>query len=474
MNKYLTTAAAIAILAGTAGMARAADDVTVNGITFYGTIDVGVAYDTHGVPNSGIGSVSSYSLIQKQSNHANFGVTENGLSQSKLGLKGAEDLGDGWTALFKLEMGISPTGGSITDGLKSLTETNGYTVVGNSAHPTAYNGYNTAGADSAQAGQLFSRAAYAGISNDKYGTFTFGRQTSLEADLVSSYDPMGGSYAYSLIGFSGTAAGSGSTEDTRWNNAMKYLYSYGPMRIAGEYSTGGTVAARNDTGGAADVGFDYAGASIDAVWLHKKDEVSASPLTAATLAGLVVQNTATTTNANAGFSASNTLNGSIFDSTAYSVAAKYKYNQFTAFGGFEFIEEKNPSSPLPNGIADIGGYTLIVNNASLPKEKDLTYVWAGLKYAATSKLDVTAAYYYLHQNDYTTSAANEALCGQDKSLVGTCSGDEHVMSITADYHFSKKFDTYVGLMYSTVLGSQDNGFIHNNNLAPSAGFRYNW
>ncbi len=467
MKKILTSAAAIALLAGSAGMARADD--SNNGITFYGTIDVGIAYDTHGVPNSGIGSVSSYSLVQKQSNHANFGVTENGESQSKLGVKGADDLGDGWTALFKLEMGISPAGGAITDGLKALTQNNGYTVVGASARPTAYNGYNTAGADSSQAGQLFSRAAYVGVSNTKFGTLTFGRQTALETDLVGSYDPMGGSYAYALIGFSGTAAGSGSTEDSRWNNAAKYLYAYGPFRIAGMYSTGGTVTARNDTGAGADVGFDYAGLSVDAVWTHKKDEVSASPLTAATMATLI-----TATSANAGLSASNTLNGSVFDATAYSAGAKYKLDKLTVFAGFEYIDEKNPSSPLPNGISDIGGYNLIVNNASLPSEKDLTYIWGGARYQVTSKLEAAVAYYYLHQNDYTTSAANEALCGEKKYLVGTCSGDEHVASLMVDYHFSKKFDTYAGVMWSQVLGSQDNGFIHNNNLAPSAGFRYNF
>ena len=471
MKKYLTSAAAIAVLAGTAGMARADDN---NGITFYGTVDMGIAYDTHGVPNSGIGSVSSYSLVQKQSNHANFGVTENGLSQSKFGIKGADDLGDGWTALFKVEAGISPGGGGFTDGLKSLTENNGYTVVGNSAHPTAYNGYNTAGANSAQAGQLFSRAAYVGISNDKFGTLTFGRQTNTQADLVSAYDPMQGSYAYALIGFSGTAAGGGSTEDTRWNNAAKYLISYGPVRVAAMYSTGGTVAARNDTGAGADIGFDYAGLSVDGGWTHKKDEVSASPLTLASVQGLVVANTTAAPNVNAGLSASNTLNGSVFDTTVYSAAAKYKMDKFSFFAGFEYIEEKNPSSPLPNGIADIGGYNLIVNNASLPSEKDLTYIWAGVRYAATAKLDLAAAYYYNHQNQFATAAATLTQCGQDKSLSSQCAGDEHVMSVMADYHFSKKFDVYGGVMYSQALGGLENGFIHNNNIAPSAGFRYNF
>ena len=469
MKKFLTSAAAVAILAGTAGMAHAADDVTVNGITFYGTIDMGLAYDTHGVPNSSVGSVSSYSLIQKQSGKANFGVTENGLSQSKLGIKGADDLGDGWTALFKLEAGISPAGGNLTDGLKSLAADNGYPVVGNSAPPTAYNGYNSAGADSSHAGQAFARAAYVGISNDKFGTLTLGRQNALQNDLVGAYDPMGGSYAYALIGFSGTAAGSGSTEDSRWNNSAKYLFAYGPVRIAAMYSTGGTVAARNDTGAGVTLGVDFAGLSVDGNWTHKKDEVSASPLTAATMASLI-----TPGNANAGLAANNTLNGSVFDADSYSLGAKYKFQQFTGFAGIEYIKENNPSSPLVNGIQDIGGYNLIVNNASLPSEKHLTYIWAGVKYAATSKLDLAAAYYYLHQNNYTTSAANVVLCSQSDTLVGTCAGDEHVMSVMADYHFSKKFDTYAGVMYSQVIGSQANGFLHNNNIAPSVGFRYNF
>jgi predicted porin len=463
LNKFLTSAAAVALLAG-ATAARADDSVTVNGITFYGTIDMGLAYDTHGVPNSSIGSVSSYSLIQKQSNHANFGVTENGLSQSKLGLKGAEDLGDGWTGLFKLEAGISPAGGALTDGLKSLTENNGYTVAGPSAHPTAYNGYNTAGADSSQAGQAFARAAYVGISNDKYGTITFGRQNTLETDMIGSYDPMYTSYAYALIGFSGTAIGSGSTEDGRWNNAIKYLYSYGPVRAAGMYSPSGTVAARNDTGLGADIGFDYAGLSIDGVYTHKKDEVSSSPLTAATELTAIAD----------GLSPSNTLSGSVFDATAYSAAAKYKFDKFTFLAGFEYIEEKNPSSPLTTGVADIGGYNLIVNNASLTGEKDLTYIWGGVRYMATPKLELVAAYYYLHQNDYASAAVEKEDCLVNKSLSGACSGDEHVASAMADYHFSKKFDVYAGVMYSTVLGSQYNGFIHNNNLAPSTGFRYSF
>jgi len=459
---------AAALVAAAAGAVRAEDSTSINGITIYGTVDMGIAYDTHGAPNSTIGSVSSFSVIQKQSNRANFGVTENGMAQSKIGIKGAEDLGGGWTGLFKLEGGISPSGGAITDGLKSLINNNGYTVAGNAAHPTAYNGFNSAGADSFRAGQPFNQAAYVGVSNDTYGTLTLGRQTTLETDLVGNYDPLRNSYAYSLIGFSGTAAGSGSTEDSRWDNSIKYLVSYGPAHAGIMYSPNGSIGARNNTDLGADIGFDEAGLSVDFVYTHTKDEVSASSLSASQV--LAVQAD--------GLSPSNTVAATLFDTTAYSLGAKYVIDdRFTVLGGVEYIEEKSPSSPVPNGTIDIGGYSLFVTNnaATFPGEKDLTYVWAGVRYQATPKLELATGYYYLHQNDYSgNNAADIKACAASKSSSPTCAGDEHVMSIYADYHFTRKFDVYAGLMYSRVLGGQDYGFVHSNNIAPSAGVRYSF
>jgi len=44
--------------------------------------------------------------------------------------------------------------------------------------------------------------------------------------------------------------------------------------------------------------------------------------------------------------------------------------------------------------------------------------------------------------------------------------------VVADYHFSKKFDSYAGVMYSQALNGLANGFYHNNNIAPTVGIRY--
>ena len=55
-----------------------------------------------------------------------------------------------------------------------------------------------------------------------FGTLTFGRQRALGTDAMLQYDPAGGSYAFSYIGYNGTMAGGGDTEDSRWDDALKY------------------------------------------------------------------------------------------------------------------------------------------------------------------------------------------------------------------------------------------------------------
>ena len=49
------------------------------------------------------------------------------------------------------------------------------------------------------------------------------------------YDPADGSYAFSYIGYNGTMAGGGDTEDSRWDYALKYRLVYGPVRFGAMY-----------------------------------------------------------------------------------------------------------------------------------------------------------------------------------------------------------------------------------------------
>ena len=454
MKKYLSSVAAIAIAAGCAGAALADDTVTMNGITFYGIVDAGVTYETHGTTPQGTGSVGTPYVVQAYGNKAGFTTSQSGLSQSRWGIKGAEDLGAGWTGIFKMEGGFNPLGGQITDGIRTIVNNNG-----------VVNAQRSTGADSAQAGQLFGRAAYVGVSNDKFGTITIGRNTTLENDVVGTYDPMGGSYAFSLIGFSGTTAGAGTTEATRWDNSVKYLGAYGPARLGLMYQFGGTVT-RNDTAYGADVGADFGPFSIDATYTHKKDEVAAGSLSAAQML----------TVAALGYNPQNSFSATVSDNTAYGVAAKYTFDKFKFYAGYEYIKFQNPSSPLGAGFIDIGNYIgAIVNvqtgpTATFANNKILNIAWGGVKYAVTPKLDVTGAAYYYDQNSYATGANT----GCNDTRAGNCQGDEYLFSAMADYHFTKKLDAYAGVMYSQVVNGLANGFIHNNQIDPTVGVRYSW
>ena len=68
-----------------------------------------------------------------------------------------------------------------------------------------------------------------------FGTLTFGRQRALGTDAMLLYDPAGGSYAFSYIGYNGTMAGGGDTEDSRWDDALKYRLTYGPVHFGAMY-----------------------------------------------------------------------------------------------------------------------------------------------------------------------------------------------------------------------------------------------
>ena len=449
---YLGRGSVLALLAGLAWSAHAEDSATVNGITFYGAIDVGVTYDTHGVPASGYSSGGDNHLVGNTSNKAIWNFTQSDMGQSIIGLKGVEDLGGGWSGLFKLETGINPAGGNITDGLKAIANNNGKP-----------NNIRTAYNDSSMAGEAFNRGAYAGVSNETWGTLTAGRQTTLLSDLIGAYDPAYSSYAFSLIGTTSVYAGGGSSQGARWDNSVKYLYSQGPARLGLQYQFGGTVT-RNDTGVAADLGFDWRGLSVDGVYIHKKDEVAGSSLGTSGATSLAAATAA-------GYDATKTITGTVFDSDTFTLGARYTWDKFKFYGAYEYVKSSNPSSPLFTGNIDIGGYALYApTNNAFPHDRIYDLLWAGLRYQATPKLELAGAYYYVHQNSYGTGSNT----GCSDTRATTCEGETHVASLVGNYFFSKRFQAYGGVMWSQVVNGMASGYFHNNNISPTAGVRYSF
>jgi hypothetical protein len=104
-----------------------ADDgsLTFHGITLYGTIDIGVAYQSHGTPLSNSAGLGLEYLISKNSNRSQFGMAPNAMSSSNIGLKGTEEIIPGLSAIFNLQTSFLPTSGRLADGLGSLVQNNG-------------------------------------------------------------------------------------------------------------------------------------------------------------------------------------------------------------------------------------------------------------------------------------------------------------------------------------------------------------
>ncbi len=198
------------------------------GLTFYATIDMGVGYETHGVPFNGTMHTGVQELLGKNGYRSLWLPTPNGLSQSQIGVKGKEPLGYGWSLVGELATGFSPYSLELANGVGALVQNNTRTILDQSAN-----------ADSSRAGQWDNSVAYGGFSHPVFGTITAGRQNSLTLDTVNAYDPMGGSYAFSVIGWSGKVPGAGGTEDARMGTGVKYQIQYGNMRGSAMVQLGG-------------------------------------------------------------------------------------------------------------------------------------------------------------------------------------------------------------------------------------------
>jgi predicted porin len=425
----------------------AATSLTWNGITLYGIVDIGVQYQTHGVPISDYFPAGTESIIQKNSNGSVSAVTPNNLSQSRLGISGKEPLVGDWSGVFRFETFFNPQSGNLSDALKSQVLNNGVALQNQSTN-----------VDSSVAGQLFAGAAFAGFSSPTYGTLTFGRHVTPLADGIAKYDPMGAAQAFSIIGFSGTAAGGGDTEDRRLDQSLKYSGKFGALHLGALYQFSGSSGTAN-TAEQATLGFDSSGLSLDVYVAKKFNAIATAPLSAAQVAGLPAL----------GYSPSNSLAATISDNTTVSVMALYSPGRPTFFGGWERIKFANPSSPTPAGSLTIGGYVLaVVNNAAFGNNKILQIFWGGVKFPASPQLDLIGAFYGYHQNAFATGAN----AGCTSTVSSACSGKETSFSLVADYKFAKRFDGYLGTFWTDVQDGLAMGFLNKATLTTTAGIRF--
>jgi predicted porin len=442
------------------------ESLTWHGITLYGIVDMDFQYETHGAPFSNYFISGGSDIVQKNSNNAVSGFTSNGMSQSRIGLQGKEPLHVGdWSGVFKLESYFNPASGQITDALKSVAQNNGRALDAQSTN-----------IDSSIAGQPFEQA-FVGMSSPTFGTITFGRQNTTLADLIAKYDPQQTSYAFSLLGLSGTPAGGGDTQDRRLDSSIKYdAHFFNIVHFGAQYKTQNSSAQNYATAGSGEafsgyevaLGAEFAGASVDVFYTKMRDAVAAGTLNTkqlGTLAGLYL-------------SPSNSVSGTISDNASFGVMASYALAPVlpvvpvTVYGGFQHITYMNPSIPLLPGFDDIGGYNLgaVNNTAYADGDKQLNVYWLGGRYSVTPQFTAAIAYYGEKQFAY----ASGTNAGCSTVVASACSGNFNAVSVSLDYHFTKRFDTYAGAMWSNVSHGLASGYINTTMIDPTIGARFSF
>ncbi|WLE62010.1 porin [Burkholderia plantarii] len=187
---------------GAALLAVSAQPALAQGsVTLYGLVDTAVRYQTHADANGG-GLVS---------------MREGVVTPSRWGLKGAEELGGGTRAIFRLESQFNLPAGQLST-----------------------------------AGLLFQRSAFVGLSNDRYGTITLGRQQTPFFDMMGGgYDPLTVAdywqdcWVFNPVG-----------RHLFTNSSVKYDGRFGALHLEGMYGFGG-VPGRAGEGSMVGVSAEY-------------------------------------------------------------------------------------------------------------------------------------------------------------------------------------------------------------------------
>ncbi len=466
------------------------DALTWHGVTLYGAYDVGYGWVSHGLPQNPYNYEGS-SLVNRNANHSRFLVEPDNLSQTGLGIRGKEEFAHGWSAVFNASTGINPQSGQLSNASATDIENNGL----------PRSGYSEA-IDGARAGQPLNDEYYGGISQVNLGTLTFGRQRALGTDTMLLYDPVGGGYAFSYIGYNGTMAAGGDTEDTRWDDAVKYRLTYGPVHFGAMYKfvdgTGGCYSGSATWTAATCTpeqphnnayGFNFGAGirklSADVVYQHYNQAISVlNPLLGPTSPTQPYQSTTDSINTNpiVGtnlIGTTNTVYGIVTDNDAVMFAGRYTWDHFKYFAGYEHIWQNNPSNPLGVGATDQGGYLMSgVEDNNLDSTKVVQIWWTGLKYAYDKKTDITFSWYGQVQNDFRVPSTCSVAAGFRSSCAGTL--DEG--SLYLDHHFTRRFDGFAGVAYSFVTGGLaiaiPHGpgvpYLHNSNWAPTIGGRFSF
>jgi predicted porin len=337
-------------------------------VSLYGVLDLGVVqltnagnfsptFVTGAVPIGAGGTAGVTDRIG-----TTRGMMNGGESQSRWGIKGSEDLGNGNKAFFQLESAFSLGNGTLaTSGLAG----GGGSTNGNMIADTALNG------------QLFNRMALIGLSSNDLGAVTFGRQYSLQLDIIGSvgggYDPVN-AQMFSPINFSGSYGGGGATDNSRVDNAIKYAKKFGNFNVNAMYGFGGVAtnnSARSNT--QLNAGYEADRFGVQAAVQNAKDttSLSANP-------------------------APNTVNATFLNLTSYMLAGRLQVTDpLTLKAGYERMQISAPGNPTGDmAMTQIYQYNIgTPSTFTTAGQKNLNVYWLGANYQISPAMKASVGYY---------------------------------------------------------------------------------
>ncbi|HEX7913877.1 MAG TPA: porin [Paraburkholderia sp.] len=339
-------------------------------VTLYGLIDEGIDFTN----NSG--------------GHQVYEMTSGYAQGSRWGLKGTEDLGGGLSTVFQLESGFNASNGAL-----------------------------------AQGGRGFGRQAFVGLSSERFGTVTLGRQYDSVVDYLAQTTANGnwGGYVFSH------PYDNDNTDNTfRVNNTVKYA-----SPTFGGFSFGGTYSFSNDAGFANNrqmsVGAQYAVGD----WLFAAAYLNA--------------NNPATTPGGAISSAGGSLgaDGNFVSSKLQIFGAGVNYTAGLATIGFAYtntrMDQPTANVGYLSGAETIQPVVGPLAGGTLTSLKFQNFELNG-KYQFTPAFFVGAEYVYTIERFDTTA--------------GSARSGIHTAGLMADYNLSKRTDIYLQGMYQLVAGDR--------------------
>jgi len=424
-------------------------------VELYGVLDVAMGTENHSLsidPNFPA-SVNPISPTKLAVNNSATGLFNGGISDSRFGIRGTEDLGGGLKAIFTLESGFNLPTGNLNNGALSLA---------NNRSATA----GTASANTSLNGQLFSRQAFVGLEDSSLGKLTVGRNYASFYDIVVAYDPVQAAQLFSPLGFSGGyGGGAGVSENTRQDNSVKYSNKFGDFNFGAMYKFGGVAGNSSaESGYSFTGGYNADGFGIQAAYQAYTDAIKAG--------NSAIQGDVNVTN---------------YNTTGYMVAAKYAFGDATIKAGYESYTLKAPSDTLASlGVNTYYGFP-IGNPASAAiaatattkavgavspdfgaADQKTNIIWVGGDYNFTPAFNLAVGFYDINPKasaDYTglTAGAPNKVTNATTGVAYSTQADGNIYaySLLADYHFTKRTDVYAGLMYSQAKGDNYSALLYN-------------